>query len=162
MATERKSREGQGRGEGRNEALAAFLKSPEGEACIAFSLRGAARKITAFYDARLAPSGLTIAQFSVLAHAVGRPAPSVATLAERLSLDPSTLSRTLKPLEDQGLLDIVPDPDNRRMRRVRLSEAGKAKLREAGQLWMAAQKEAAQVVPLSALAQIREGLDALG
>lgn len=161
MAHDRKSREGQGRGGAQSEALAAFLKSPEGEACIAFSLRGAARRITAFYDARLAPAGLTIAQFSVLAHAVGRPPPSVAALAERLSLDPSTLSRTLKPLEDQGLLDIVPDPDNRRMRRVRLSEAGKAKLREAGQFWMAAQKEAARVVPLSALAQILQGVDAL-
>lgn len=140
--------------------LAAFMNSIEG-ACVAFSLRSAARKVSAFYDARLAPAKLTIAQFSVLAHASARPAPSVAALAERLTLDPSTLSRTLKPLEDSGLLAIHPDPDNRRIRRVQLTEAGKDKLVEAGQLWMAAQREAAAIVPLATVAEVQRGMDAL-
>jgi len=140
--------------------LGGFMRSDEG-ACLAFSLRGAARKISAFYDARLAPAGLTIAQFSVLAHASGREALSVAALAERLMLDPSTLSRTLKPLEEAGLLAIDPDPDNRRVRRVQLSNAGKDKLLEAGRLWMAAQREAIATVPLGAVADVQRAVDAL-
>lgn len=152
----------EGRGARRTGAreLAAFMRSAEG-ACVAFALRSAARKVSAFYDARLAPAGLTIAQFSVLAHASAKPAPSVAALAERLTLDPSTLSRTLKPLEDAGLLEIHPDPDNRRIRRVKLTEAGKDKLVEAGQLWMAAQKEAAGIVPLATVAEVTRAVEAL-
>lgn len=151
MSAERKSRA---------RALAAFMEGPGG-VCAAASLRGAARRITAFYDARLAPAGLSIVQFGALATIAGMRRPAMAALAERLALDPSTLSRNLKPLEAARLIELYPDPDNRRVRRVALTEAGKDKLVEAGELWMAAQTEAAATLPLDQIARIRAAVESL-
>lgn len=129
--------------------------------CAAASLRSAARRISAFYDEKLAPAGLSIAQFSALANIADLRAPAMGALAERMELDPSTLSRNLKPLEDAGLVSIYPDPDNRRVRRAALSDKGKDKLVEAGELWMRAQKEAAAKVPLDQVTAIRRAIEAL-
>ena len=145
----------------RARALAAFMASQPG-GCAAASLRGAARRISAFYDDKLSPSGLTIAQFGALASIAGLRAPAMAALAEQMGLDPSTLSRNLKPLEAARLISLYPDPDNRRVRRAALTELGKEKLVEAGELWMAAQKHAAAKVPLDQIANVRRAVEELG
>jgi DNA-binding MarR family transcriptional regulator len=47
-------------------------------------------------------------------------------LAERLGLEKSTVSRMAADLEQRGLLVRERDPDNRRLYRLRLTEAGRA------------------------------------
>ena len=115
--------------------------------CLCFQTRLAARRITAFYEARLAPHGLTITQLGLLVEIARKRNPSMGELAHVVEQDPSSLSRTLRVLEADGLIEIAQDPDNRRLRRVRLSANGKAKLRAGGEAWQAAQSEAGVIVP---------------
>jgi DNA-binding MarR family transcriptional regulator/GNAT superfamily N-acetyltransferase len=51
-------------------------------------------------------------------------------LRERLGLDSGYLSRLLRALEREGLVAVVPDPADRRRRRVSLTEAGRARWAE--------------------------------
>ena len=86
----------------------------------------------------LAPSGLRIVQFTMLGavHLTG-PA-TISDLAERLSLDRTTLTRNLKRLETKGFIEMKPGVD-RRERFVTLSAVGEAAMSRALPLWRAAQ-----------------------
>lgn len=52
--------------------------------------------------------------------------PTVRALRDRTRLDSGHLSRLLRRLEDDGLIETVPDPDDRRRRIVTLTNAGRA------------------------------------
>ncbi len=53
-------------------------------------------------------------------------------LAARLLIDPSTATRTVAPLVDLGLLERLPDPDNRRYVILRCTAAGRRTARRIG------------------------------
>jgi DNA-binding MarR family transcriptional regulator len=53
-------------------------------------------------------------------------------LAARLLIDPSTATRTVAPLVDLGLLERIPDPDNRRYVILRCTAAGRRTARRIG------------------------------
>ena len=63
------------------------------------------------------------------AAAGGAPA-TTQTLRERLGLDSGYLSRLLRQLERDGLVSVTADPDDRRRRQVRLTEAGGERWKE--------------------------------
>jgi DNA-binding MarR family transcriptional regulator len=52
--------------------------------------------------------------------------PTVRRLRDRLDLDSGHLSRLLRRLENEGLVETLPDPADRRRRVVRLTDAGRA------------------------------------
>ncbi|RMD60909.1 MAG: MarR family transcriptional regulator [Alphaproteobacteria bacterium] len=106
--------------------------------CICASLRQAARAVTQAYDTALRPADLTATQFTVLATLTRHPDLPLTKLAQILVMDRTTLTRTLKPLVDKGLVRIEPGKDQR-VRTVGLSEAGRARLAEALPLWRRAQ-----------------------
>lgn len=107
--------------------------------CTAYRLRKATRRVTALYDASLGPTGLTVTQFSVLAMiATAGPRP-MSGLADALGMDASTLTRTLKPLLGRGEVAIVAG-DDKRMKRVALTDQGKESVGLAVPYWRAAQK----------------------
>ena len=54
----------------------------------------------------------------------------VRELRARLGLDSGYLSRLLRSLEDEGLIAVAPDPDDRRVRRVSRTAAGQAEVEE--------------------------------
>jgi DNA-binding MarR family transcriptional regulator len=108
--------------------------------CYAFMAHKAERRISALYDAALAPAGLTIRQFAVLNSANASPPLSMARLARRLSADPTTVTRALKPLQERGLVQLDPDPDDARLRLVVITAEGRAAIEEAAPLWRATQK----------------------
>ena len=60
----------------------------------------------------------------------GAGAPTTQALRERLGLDSGYLSRLLRTLEKDGLIDVVPDPDDGRRRRVALTAQGSDRWRE--------------------------------
>ena len=122
--------------------------------CLCHQARLAARRMTAFYERRLGVHGLTITQFGLLAETGRLRAPSVGQLAALLEQAPSSLSRTLRVLEEDGLIALAPAPGNRRLRLVTLTAAGKAKLRAGANAWRDAQLEAAAIVPTSAVRDI--------
>lgn len=109
--------------------------------CSAAVLRMAARRISQFYDAYLAPEGLKVSQYSVLSAAGRQRAepPTVNELADELGMDRSTLGHNLRPLERDGLVTFEADAEDKRIRRVILTERGREKRRACRDLWRIAQ-----------------------
>ena len=108
-------------------------------ACTCFRLRSLTRRVTQLYDQALAPSGLTVTQYSVLAHALRQgAAPTLSELAQLLYTDRTTLTRNLKPLADAGLVK-VGDGADARSKAVLVTAKGRGALRAARPLWKEAQ-----------------------
>jgi len=109
--------------------------------CICARVRRTARRVSQIYDRHLAPFGLTISQFGILSQVRSGDAPSIGELAARMVMDPTTLTRSLRPLQQRGLVALVADSRDRRTRRLALTEAGVAAFRQARPGWTAAQDE---------------------
>ena len=61
-------------------------------------------------------------------------------------MDRSTLGHNLRPLERDGMVSLVTDPDDKRIRRVVVTEAGRAKRRACRELWQVAQERFEQAL----------------
>ncbi len=109
--------------------------------CTCRALSQATRRVHRLYDAALAPLGLTIGQFSLLTQIRIAPDQTLMELAERNVMDPSTVSRLLRPLTARGLVETHVDKEDRRARRVRLTGDGAKLQAEAVPNWQAAQAE---------------------
>jgi hypothetical protein len=72
------------------------------EDCAGWNSRLASRRITQFLEKRMIGSGLTIAQFGLMAQIATASEDTLGALAERLGLDQSSLSRNLHALERDG------------------------------------------------------------
>jgi DNA-binding MarR family transcriptional regulator len=108
--------------------------------CHCTALRKASRRISYLYDLALVPSGLKATQRAILAKIARLESATVGALAEAMVMDAGGLAHTLKPLVRDGLVSIGPDPDDRRSRSIKLTAAGKAKLKQSEELWEAAQE----------------------
>lgn len=108
--------------------------------CNCTALRKATRRISQLYDAVLATSGLRATQFSLLVHIARAGAPTVGELAGSLVLDRSALAHNLKPLERDGLVQVVVDQNDHRTRLAVLTNSGRAKLAESMPRWERAQE----------------------
>jgi DNA-binding MarR family transcriptional regulator len=108
------------------------------ESCPGCNLRLAARHVTQFLDRELAPSGLGVAQLGLMARIAAAADDTLGELARRTGLDQSTLSRNLRTLEGQGLVEIAVVETDLRRRMVWLTETGALRLEAAIPLWRAA------------------------
>jgi DNA-binding MarR family transcriptional regulator len=135
---------------------------PDLAACHCTALRKAARRVSLLYDRHLSAVGLTSGQFAVLTQLASWPSgcnPSLAELARSLVLDRTALTRALQPVLRDGLVQLVEHPQDRRMRLVHLTSAGRKRLIQASGRWAAAQAKYAlaigerQAVALRALSQ---------
>ncbi len=108
--------------------------------CLCFNLRKTARAVTQHYDEALRPAGLKTTQFSVLVATTMAGRTTMNRLAEALVMDRTTLTRNLRPLEQDGLIAIVPGRD-RREREVTLTSRGQERLAKALPLWRRAQTQ---------------------
>jgi len=107
--------------------------------CACYRARSMARAITGLYDETLDDSGLRTTQLAILAAIRRHGAVSMQALATELGVDPSTMTRTLAPMEREGFVASEPGED-RRVRELALTPKGHRKLAEAGRLWSKAQK----------------------
>ena len=109
-----------------------------GDTCLCLEVQRASRAIGRRFDEAFRPLGLNNGQFSLLM-ALNRPTPpTMSSLAERLAMDRTTTTANLKPLERRGLVAIRRDEQDARIRRIVLTEAGRAVLAEAVDRWRAA------------------------
>ena len=127
--------------------------------CVCLRFRKAARRVTQIYDQHLGPAGLTITQFGLLGHLRSYPGIGIGALAETLLMDPTTLTRNLKPLERRGLIRMEPDPRDRRARRLDLTVAGLTAFRAGRPLWAEAQRHVAAMLGQPDVGAINATLD---
>ena len=108
--------------------------------CMCASFRRAARVLTQHYDAALRPLGLRGTQFTLLqALSLAGEVPQ-GTLGEILSIDSTTLTRTLAIMGRRGWIGSRSGED-RRERWLSLSEAGRAEFKRALPHWEKVQQE---------------------
>jgi len=98
------------------------------ESCAGWHARLAARRITQFLEREIAGSGLGLAQLGLMAQIAGAGDVTLGALAERTGLDQSTLSRNLRTLEAEDLVEIAVVESDLRRRAVWLTEAGARRL----------------------------------
>src|SRR6266851_8021847 len=82
----------------------ATLTAPED--CNCFAVRSAARHVTQLYDQLLAPAGLRVTQFSILAKLKRLGPLTINALADEMVMDRTTLGRNVLPLQREGLIAI--------------------------------------------------------
>ena len=128
--------------------------------CSCLQLRKATRLITQLYDEMLRPTGLRSTQLPILVTLAVIGPTSMMLLAERLVTDRSALARNLKPLERQGMIEIMPGGD-RRTRQVRLTLRGEEAVARATPLWEQAQSTVVEALGQNQWRVLREGLSAV-
>jgi DNA-binding MarR family transcriptional regulator len=106
--------------------------------CACANLRRATRAVTRLYDDELRETGLTSTQFTLLQVLERAPQIRQGKLGALLSADSTTLTRTLAPLVRKGWIKSV-EGEDRRERRMVLTEAGRKQLERALPKWERAQ-----------------------
>lgn len=106
--------------------------------CLCLNIRRASRAVTEYYEQILEPSGIKIAQYSLLRHLELLEPATISVLAKHMRIDRTTLNRNMKPLSEAGLIAINPGKDPR-SRLITLTTAGKAAVSNATVLWEQAQ-----------------------
>ena len=109
-----------------------------GDTCLCLDVQRASRAIGRRFDEAFRPFGLNNWQFSLLM-ALNRPTPpTMSSLAEDLAMDRTTTTANLRPLERRGFVEVRRDEQDARVRRIVLTDAGRAVLAEAVDRWRAA------------------------
>ncbi|MEV8566380.1 MarR family transcriptional regulator [Streptomyces sp. NPDC051322] len=103
---------------------------PDADALLAEQLFRVTRRLFRIHKQHLAPVGITPAQ-SRLLRTVSHCAepPRMADLAHRLEVVPRAVTSLVDALEESGSVRRVPDPTNRRVVRIELTDNGRATLR---------------------------------
>lgn len=103
--------------------------------CLCFGMHRAARTLARRFDAAFAPLGISHGQYSLMV-SLNRPEPPrLGETAAFLAMDRTTLTANLKPLERLGYVEIVPDKEDKRSRRLILTDAGRKLLAAAVPIW---------------------------
>ncbi|WP_444918286.1 MarR family winged helix-turn-helix transcriptional regulator [Microbulbifer sp. JMSA003] len=88
---------------------------------MSFELHSAARLLRRNFDRRAKDHGLSGSRWQVLWHLLREEGLKQAELAERLDLAPISLARQLDNLQQEGLVERRPDPEDRRCFRIYLT-----------------------------------------
>jgi DNA-binding MarR family transcriptional regulator len=131
------------------------------DTCLCLHLQRAARSVARRFDEAFRPLGLTSGQFSMLMSTNQPEPPSIGSIASILSMDRTTITAALKPLERRGLVTVMVDGDDRRSRRVKLTPAGRALLARAVPIWRSTHAEIDRVLPDAHAGRLRRDLAAL-
>ena len=131
------------------------------DACLCLHVQRAARALARRFDDALRPLGLTNGQFSLMM-SLNRPIPAgMASVANLLAMDRTTLTAALKPLQRRGLVKITPDPKDRRGRLMTLTPAGMRLLARAVPVWRENHTDLERALPSKNANQLRQDLAAL-
>jgi DNA-binding MarR family transcriptional regulator len=122
-------------------------------------LRKASRRVTQIYDHALQADGLTVTQYGVLGQLLRSAGIGIGALAERLVMDPTTLTRSLRPLQRQGLVTTRPDRRDRRSKCLHLTAKGRAAFETAVPAWKRAQRRLEETIGGSEVATLSAVLD---
>lgn len=104
--------------------------------CAIGNLRKTSRTATLFGDAVLQPAGLKVTQFTMLGSIAEQGTLSVGQLADKMLMDQTSVTRSLKLLKDMGLVRSIRGQDGR-TRLISVTDEGHRKLDEIMPLWEA-------------------------
>jgi DNA-binding MarR family transcriptional regulator len=116
-----------------------------GKRCACFNLRKAARLVTQRFDRSLRHAGVTANQFSILMASYDQDGILLTQLANRLGMERTTLSRHLSLLKRRKMVSIARG-DDRRKRKVTITQKGVSLLEKAFILWEEAQNEVVEAI----------------
>lgn len=122
-------------------------------------LRKASRRVTQIYDHSLQEAGMTVTQYGMLGLLIQNDGIGIGALADKLIMDPTTLTRNLRPLERQGFVAMKPDKRDKRSRRLHLTAKGRAAFDAAIPAWTRAQRRVEQAMGRSEAAALNATLD---
>src|SRR5262249_55077300 len=105
--------------------------------------------------------GLGVARLGLMAQIAAASDDTLAALARRTGLDPSTLSRNLRGLEADGLIEIAVVEADLRRRAVWLTEAGAQRLESAIPVWRMADARLAERLSPELARRLAEETEAL-
>ncbi len=131
------------------------------DSCAGWNSRLAARRITQFLDREMAGLGLTGAQVGLMAQIAVIADDMLGALAQRTGLDQSTLSRNLRTLEGEGLIEIAVVETDLRRRAVWLTETGARRLEAAIPIWRGAHAKLAQLLAPDLARRLADQAEAL-
>src|SRR5215471_6783842 len=115
-----------------------------GLGCTCMRLRKASRRVT---------------QYGVLGQLRRYDGIGIGALAEILIMDPTTLTRSLRPLDRQGLVTMKPDRRDRRSRCLHLTPKGSAAFENAIPAWRRAQRRLEKALGGAEAAALNAALD---
>lgn len=131
------------------------------DSCLCLHVQRAARALARRFDEALRPHGITNGQFSLLM-SLNRPEPPpMGPVASLLAMDRTTLTAALKPLERRGLVQITPDPSDRRSRILKLTPKGRKLLAAALPAWQQTHDDIDREMPDTDPEALRQALRAL-
>ena len=108
--------------------------------CANASLRRAARAVSQLYEEAFRGSGIRATQFTLLQVLDRKGEMRQNELDDFLAIDSTTLSRTLKPLEQRGWIASRPGEEDRRERWWSITREGRRELAGVRPRWIEAQK----------------------
>jgi DNA-binding MarR family transcriptional regulator len=112
--------------------------------CVCGNARMAARALTSIYDDALQPAGLRASQLAVLWAVIALPGRTVKSLAGTIAMDATTLTRNLRLLERDALIESLEGTD-RREREIYATARGRRAFGKAIPLWETAQKQVERI-----------------
>jgi len=131
------------------------------EVCAGWNCRLAARRITQFLDREMEGHGLSVTQLGLMAQIAAASDDTLGALAQRTGLEQSSLSRNLRRLEDEGLIEIAIVEADLRRRIVWLTETGARRLEAAIPIWRRAHAKLARRLSPDLARQLADDAEAL-
>lgn len=103
-------------------------------------IRKTARAVTQYYDATLTPAGITSTQLTLLVQICLSQSAAQKDICDSLGMSPSSLTRSLKPLFEQDLIENETGI-NKKTKSLILTDRGHLTLKLATPLWQQAQDD---------------------
>jgi DNA-binding MarR family transcriptional regulator len=129
---------------------------PQG--CTNIKLRQLTRRVARYYEAEVGKTGLKNTQYSLLSFVYKLGPLRPGDLARAMKIEPSTLTRNLKPLIAAGWLSLDAGADGR-SRLVSITDVGREKRQEAQRRWRVAQESVNQALGLERVVELHALLD---
>lgn len=129
--------------------------------CPALRVRQASRVLARLFDKGLAPLGLLSSQLPILAAAAlfGDSGAPMRRLAEALLMDPTTLARSIRPLERAGFLRVGRSPEDARTKIVVITRSGECKIEAVFPVWERILRQVKETLGAEMLVELHARLD---
>jgi DNA-binding MarR family transcriptional regulator len=105
------------------------------DTCLCFAAQRAARELARRFDRALGTLGITNGQFSMMTAIGGMGDPKLGDIARFMGMDHATVTAAVRKLEKRGLVRVTEDGNDRRARRLSLTDEGVLTVERAVLVW---------------------------